>query len=79
MDGGDVIQISENEKDNRCFAKAKQRGQRTFTLVAQDKSSPRTIAFWILENIETCPAAKLHEALDDAIVMRYQPGRKAAD
>jgi hypothetical protein len=35
MDGGDVIQISENEKDNRCFAKAKQRGQRTFTLVAR--------------------------------------------
>jgi hypothetical protein len=73
--------ITQNKKkdDQQCFDKARMRGQSTFTLVAQDKSSPRTIAFWILENIETCPAQKLFDALEDAILMRQWPKRKAAD
>lgn len=74
-----MIQLSENDHDSRCHAKAKQRGQSTFTLVAQDKSSPRTIAFWILENIETCPPEKLRLALEDALRMREWPSRKNAD
>jgi hypothetical protein len=74
-----MIQVSETEKDNRCFAKAKQRGQRTFTVIEQDKTAPSTIAWWILQNIETAPAEKLHEALQDAIDMRAYPNRKAAD
>jgi len=65
--------------DSKCFNKARRRGQRTFTLVEQDRSSPRTIAFWILENIETCPAQKLFDALEDAVIMRNYPNRKAAD
>lgn len=65
--------------DQRCFAKAQQRGDETFTLVGQDKSSPRTIIFWIMENIETCPGPKLREALNDAIRMRSLEKRKPAD
>ena len=65
--------------DAECFRKAQERGQQTFTLVEQDKSSPRCIAFWILENIETAPAGKLIDALQDALAMRSAPNRKAAD
>jgi hypothetical protein len=68
-----------NANDNECYTKAIARKQHTFTLVAQDRSSPRTIAFWILENIETCPPEKLHAAIDDAIVMREFSRRKNAD
>lgn len=65
--------------DARCFAKAVSRGQQTFTLVEQDRSSPRTIAFWILENIEHAPKPKLRTALEDAMRMREYPHRKQAD
>jgi hypothetical protein len=68
-----------NAEDQRCFAKAQQRGDETFTLVGQDRSSPRTICFWIMENIETCPAGKLIQALQDAIKMRGLENRKNAD
>jgi len=74
-----MIQLSENDKDNLCFAKAKQRGQKTFTLVAQDASAVKTIAHWIYLNIETCPAEKLHQAIDDCIAMREFPNKKNAD
>lgn len=73
-----VYQIPEDE-DGKCYAKAVKRGDRTFTLVGQDKSSPRTIAFWILENIETAPDEKLYKALRDALVMRTTVNRKNAD
>jgi len=66
-------------RDYECHKKAVERGQQTFTLVAQDRSSPKTIAFWILENIETAPAEKLHEALFEALIMREHPNRKNAD
>lgn len=66
--------------DAECFKKAKERGQQTFSLVAQDRSSPRTICFWIMENIETCENPdKLRCALEDAIAMRKYPHRKHAD
>src|SRR6267143_1717035 len=59
--------------------KANERNDLTFTLVGQDLSSPRTIAFWILENIHTAPAEKLQSALTKAIRMRSLPNRKPAD
>jgi len=62
-----------------CQQKAKARGDLTFTLVGQDISSPRTICFWIMENVETCPAPKLKEALDKALKMRDLAERKQAD
>lgn len=65
--------------DAECFQRAKSRGQSTFTLVAQDASSPRIICEWIKENIETCPSGKLFEALSRAIEMRNNPFRKSAD
>lgn len=60
--------IQDREPD--CLAKAKERGQITFTLVEQDYSSPHIICCWIAANIETCPKEKLFEALDKAIRMR---------
>ena len=65
--------------DQSCYQKAKAKGERTFTLRAQDESSPKIIAAWIKENIETAPEDKLIEALGAAIEMRQHPHRKRAD
>jgi hypothetical protein len=70
--------ISEDD-DTACFEKARTRGQQTFTLVAQDLTGPATIAEWIKLNIETAPAPKLRDALEDALRMREHPNRKHAD
>lgn len=74
-----MFNLSESDADTVCHAKAKQRGQRTFTLVEQDISSARTIAFWILENINTSPREKLVQALNDALDMRDYPNKKFPD
>ena len=58
---------------------AKQRGQRTFTIVEQDATAVETIAYWILKNINTAPPKKLRDALEDCIAMRDFPAKKAAD
>lgn len=65
--------------DCYCFEKAQMTGEQTFTLRAQDLSAARGVAFWILENIETAPEAKLRHALEDALRMRRWPNRRAAD
>jgi hypothetical protein len=65
--------------DEKCYEKAVARGDRTFTLVGRDKSSPRTICFWIMENIETAPSSKLREALESALIMKSTFSRRAAD
>lgn len=67
--------------DSVCYEKAKAKGERTFTLRAQDRTSPRVVVEWIKENIENekCPPAKLHEALDAAIAMRKHFPRKMPD
>lgn len=74
-----MYQLSENDADTTCHARAKQRGQRTFTLVEQDASTVETIAYWILKNINTAPPKKLRDALEDCIAMRDFPAKKAAD
>lgn len=73
-----VFQIPEN-KDSTSAEKAHRKGERTFTLRAQDKTAPATVCKWITANIETAPADKLREALEDALTMRAWPSRKAAD
>lgn len=65
--------------DCECYAKALTRGDSTFTLVGQDKSAAHLVCLWIAENIETCPAPKLLDALETAISMRDRGKRKAAD
>jgi hypothetical protein len=65
--------------DEHCFYAAKSAGEATFTLRAQDVSAPRLVIEWIKENIETCPAPKLYEALARAIQMREHQHRKTAD
>jgi hypothetical protein len=66
-------------RDYAVFTRAKDRGQKTFTLVEQDRSAPSTICWWILQNIETAPATMLHDALEEALVMREFSKRKNAD
>lgn len=70
---------SHKTQDYKCAEKAQQRGQQTFTLVEQDISSPETICFWIQQNILTCPAGKLRDALEAAIIMRESKIKKHAD
>ena len=65
--------------DQGCFDRSKARGQRTFTLVAQDASAPTVIAEWIKQNIETAPSTKLRDALESAMAMRIHVPRKRAD
>ncbi len=74
-----MLTMSENDSDTKVYAKAKNRGQETFTLVAQDRTSPRTILFWIGENFETAPPEKLRDAFERALRMREFPERKWAD
>jgi len=65
--------------DQNCYEKAKARGERTFTLVAQDLSAPATICEWIKLNIETATEEKLYLALEAAMEMRTNQRRKHAD
>lgn len=73
-----MFQVDET-RDAGCFQKAQKRGQLTFTVVQQDKTSPQVICEWIKLNIETAPAAKLRDALESAIACRDFPNRKIAD
>lgn len=50
-----------------------------FTLVRKDITSARTICYWISENIETAPAEKLMDALQQAIKHRDTEGQKWPD
>ena len=74
-----MFQLSENDRDTKVHAKAKGKGEPTFTLRVQDESSSLCIAEWIKLNIETAPVDKLREALDAAIAMREWPNRRHAD
>ncbi len=58
-------------EDADCFQKARERGEQTFTLVERDITSPRTIAFWIMENIDHASPEKLRDAMNDALAMRF--------
>lgn len=66
-------------KDVDVQDKARATGEQTFTLRAQDITSPKLICLWMAENIDTAPAEKLRHALEDALRMRIWPNRKRAD
>ena len=74
-----MYQISEDDPDSQIFARAKTRGQRTFTLVEQDATAVECIAFWIMRNIETAPDDKLRDALERCLEMRKFTPQKHAD
>lgn len=74
-----MYQLSEQDVDTGIHAKAKQRGQISFTLVEQDRSSVETIAHWIYLNIHTAPPEKLKNALDICLQMRDFAAVKNAD
>lgn len=70
---------SQQTHSDKCYVKAKMRGEHTFTLVGQDRTSPSVVCEWIKQNIETAPPNKLRLALKDALEMRETRNRKAAD
>jgi hypothetical protein len=74
-----MFQLSENDPDTEVHARAKARNQRTFTLVEQDMTSVEVIAYWILKNIHTAPAQKLHDAVEICLEMREFGAVKHAD
>lgn len=53
-----------NPRDEEVIERARRRGDETFTLVGQDRSSPKVIAFWILREhrdrtaSETCRSSE---------------------
>ena len=65
--------------DRSSFDKAWKKGEQTFTLRAQDRTSTRCIAFWIMENIDSAPEEKLRHALEDALRTRKWRKRRWAD
>lgn len=67
------------EADNNCYTKARARNQMTFTLTEQDSTAVSTIAWWMLLNIGTAPAAKLRSALEDCLEMRKYPNKRRPD
>jgi hypothetical protein len=73
-----VFQIPE-DNDSSCYAKARRRGQKTFTVVEQDATAVQTIAHWIYLNINTAPGDKLRAALEDCIAWRDFRNKKTAD
>lgn len=70
-----ALQALDKESADKAHAKR----ENTFTLRAQDESSPLVIGFWIACNIETAPRDKLIQALDIALAMRENTPRKKAD
>ena len=69
------------QHDQTCYEKARRRGQRTFTLVEQDRSAARTVLFWIMENLNTAPQSKLEDAFEDVMGFQFTQGvdKKNAD
>lgn len=43
-----LLEVFQVDDDTRTILRAIERGQRTFTLVEQDKCAPDTIGYWIL-------------------------------
>lgn len=66
-------------EDDSCYRKGKANGEQLFTLRSQDMTMPRTICFWIMENINSCSEDKLRHALEDALRARKWPNRKMPD
>lgn len=73
------VMLSEKDGDTVIHARAKHRGQQTFTLVEQDVTAVLCITEWIKLNIHTAPPQKLRDALEKCIVMRDFPTKKNAD
>ena len=75
-----MIQLSENDKDTQCHAKAKARvpeNLHTRSAGPERGSNYRLLDF--AQHRHTCPAEKLHQAIDDCIAMREFPNKKNAD
>lgn len=74
-----MFQLSENDQDTAIHARAKNRGQETFTLVEQDITAVQIIAYWIMLNINQAPEAKLRDALEKCLRMRNWKNKKVPD
>lgn len=71
----------ETDTDYACFVKAKDNGESTFTLRAQDQSAPDVIDFWAAKNALVLgnEHPKIVQARQIAARMRVFPGRRQAD
>lgn len=74
-----MYQLSETDRDTGIHARAKARGEKTFTLIERDPTTVETIAYWILKNIQTASSEKLHNAIDVCVNMRDYPNKLVAD
>jgi hypothetical protein len=63
-----------------CYTKAQVKGEKTFTLRAQDIFAPKIICEWIKEGmLGGVPDDKLREAFECALTMRNNAWRKVPD
>lgn len=69
------------DTDYACFAKAKEKGEPTFSLRAQDYSAPAVIEYWANLNQDHLGPAhpKIVQARQIAETMRAWPARRPAD
>lgn len=74
-----AVALGRDLSDATCYSKAVAKGEDTFTVRSQDYTAPSIVCEWVKQNIYTCPADKLREALERAIKMRDWPSRKTAD
>jgi len=73
--------VVETDTDFACFVKAKDKGEKTFTIRAQDSSAPEVIEFWAYLNEPALGSGhpKIVGARAMAEQMRAWPGRRQAD
>ena len=76
--------LSGKRQQGHQLPRESQAAQSTYILYTRRARSKHVvetiaIAYWILLNIRTCPAAKLHQAIDDCVAMRDFPTQKNAD
>lgn len=64
--------------DDKCLQKASD-DEPLFILRGQDKSSPKHVLGWIIDNFENVNDDKLREAFELAIRMKHFRYRKVAD
>ena len=69
------------DTDYACFVKAKDKGEPTFTLRAQDESAPMVVEFWAETNaLRLGPQhPKILQAFAIAEKMKQWPNRRQAD
>lgn len=72
----DVIQL--NNRESRCFMKARRLNMPSFTIIACDQTAADTVEFWLSRNPQLSPEVRAEVETKIAIMQQYEP-KKAAD